>query len=74
MKKLSEMNVGEKGIVKHISPSIRPVVSAMGLRLNETISIASIQPMGGPFVVSAKNANISIARAHAKNIDVEVIC
>jgi Fe2+ transport system protein FeoA len=44
----------------------------MGLRVNQTISIASIQPMGGPFVVIARNVNVSIARAHAAQIDVEV--
>jgi Fe2+ transport system protein FeoA len=72
LRKLSDMSVGDQGVVRHISPSIRPIVSAMGLRVNQTISIASIQPMGGPFVVIARNVNVSIARAHAAQIDVEV--
>lgn len=71
-KKLSDMQLGEKGTVEKIPGNLRNYLAGMGLRLNKTVELSSKQPMKGPVVVTIGNSSISISRNNAEKIIVEV--
>jgi len=71
-KKMTDMRVGDTGVIKEIPEDISTIISAMGLRKEQTVKLTAIQPARGPFVVTAKNIDISVSWTHANRILVEV--
>lgn len=71
-KKLSELTIGEIGIVKQIPKQMISYVSGMGLRVNKPVKLASKQPMKGPVTLTVDNSSISLGRKLAEQIIIEV--
>jgi Fe2+ transport system protein FeoA len=71
-KKLSDLTIGEIGIVKQIPKQMLSSVSGMGLRVNKPVKLASKQPMNGPVTLTVDNSSISIGRKLAEQIIIEV--
>jgi len=71
-KKLSDLQLGEKAIIKHIPQSLLSHVSGMGLRVNKPVELSSKQPMKGPITFTIGNSSISLGRTLADQITIEV--
>jgi Fe2+ transport system protein FeoA len=71
-KKLSDLQLGEKAIVKHIPQSLLSHVSGMGLRVNKPVELSSKQPMNGPVTFIIGTSSISLGRTLADQITIEV--
>lgn len=71
-KKLSDLQLGEKGIIKTIPKELLAQVSGMGLRVNKPVELSSKQPMKGPITFTIGNSSISLGRMLADQIIIEV--
>ncbi len=71
-KRLSDLQFGEKAIVKKIPKRILSQVSGMGLRVNKPVELSSKQPMNGPLTLTIGSSSISVGRNFAEQIIIEV--
>lgn len=74
--KLSELNIGEKGIVKSLeiqNQEIRRHLLDMGITRGTTIEIKKIAPMGDPIDIKLRDYELCIRKEDLSQIEVEVV-
>ena len=71
--RLSELNVGESGIIVklNIKGAVRQRFLAMGLVKGETILVKRVAPLGDPIDFLIKGYDLSLRKAEASEILVE---
>ena len=72
MKKVSEMEFDEVGIVRKIEGDLRAQIAGMGIREGKKLRMATKQPMKGPVVVEVDKSFTSLGLRLADKIFVEV--
>jgi ferrous iron transport protein A len=72
MKKVSEMEFDEVGIVRKIEGDLRAHIAGMGIREGKKLRMATKQPMKGPVVVEVDKSFTSLGLRLADKIFVEV--
>ncbi len=72
MKKVSEMEFDEVGIVRKIEGNLRAQIAGMGIREGKKLRMATKQPMKGPVVVEVDKSFTSLGLHLADKIFVEV--
>ncbi len=70
MKKLSDLNVGEYGVVEAIDITgiLKRRIIDMGLTKGCKIKVERVAPLGDPIDVRIKNSHIAIRKSDALNI------
>lgn len=71
---LAELSPGDKAKVislKHIDPSYRQKLLAMGLTTGAQFEISRFAPLGDPIQIQVRNTAISLRRSEAGLIKVE---
>ena len=70
MKKLSDLNVGEYGIVESIDITgiLKRRIIDMGLTKGCKVKIERVAPLGDPIDVRIKNSHIAIRKSDALNL------
>ncbi|MBS3736327.1 MAG: FeoA family protein [Candidatus Bipolaricaulota bacterium] len=71
-KKLSELDYGEKGVIKKINRSLKDQLLGRGIREGKTIRMDTKQPINGPVVITIDRSTTSLGLNLAKDIFVEV--
>ena len=73
-KRLSKLRPGEKGRVKkiHAEPRLKRRLMDMGIITGSMVEVRKIAPMGDPIDIIIKGYHLSLRRAEAANIVVEV--
>lgn len=74
--KLSELSIGEKGIVSSIdiqNKEIRRHLLDMGITRGTTVEIKKIAPMGNPIDIKLRDYELCIRKEDLEQIKVEVI-
>ncbi|MEF8917439.1 MAG: FeoA family protein [Candidatus Bipolaricaulota bacterium] len=71
-KKLSELDYGEKGVIKKINRSLKDQLLGRGIREGKTIRMDTKQPINGPVVITIDTSTTSLGLNLAKDIFVEV--
>lgn len=73
--KLSELKVGQKAKILSIKTTglIRRRLMDMGVLVGETVTVEKIAPLGDPIDVVVKNYHLSLRKAEAEKIEVEVM-
>ncbi|MBE0520494.1 ferrous iron transport protein A [Candidatus Bathyarchaeota archaeon] len=72
MKKVSEMEFDEVGIVRKIEGNLRAQIAGMGIREGKKLRMATKQPIKGPVVVEVDKSFTSLGLRLADKIFVEV--
>jgi ferrous iron transport protein A len=72
MKKVSEMEFDEEGIVVKIEGSLKRQIAGMGIREGKKLRMATKQPIKGPVVVEVDKSFTSLGWRLADKIFVEV--
>ncbi len=72
MKKVSEMEFDEVGIVRKIEGDLRAQIAGMGIREGKKLRMATKQPIKGPVVVEVDKSFTSLGLRLADKIFVEV--
>jgi ferrous iron transport protein A len=72
MKKVSEMEFDEVGIVRRIEGNLRAQIAGMGIREGKKLRMATKQPIKGPVVVEVDKSFTSLGLRLADKIFVEV--
>ncbi len=74
LKKLSELQPGEKGVIVRLngSSSTRRRIMDMGIVKGETISVVRRAPLGDPVEFDIKDYNLSLRKREAENIYVDM--
>ena len=72
MKKVSEMEFDEVGIVRKIEGNLRVQIAGMGIREGKKLRMATKQPIKGPVVVEVDKSFTSLGLRLADKIFVEV--
>lgn len=74
VKPLSEMKPGEKGKISRISGSgqVHRRILDMGVIPKTTVEVERVAPMGDPIWIRIKGYSLSLRKAEAANISVEV--
>jgi len=72
MKKVSEMEFDEVGIVRKIEGNLRLQIAGMGIREGKKLRMATKQPIKGPVVVEVDKSFTSLGLRLADKIFVEV--
>ncbi|MCP5047675.1 MAG: ferrous iron transport protein A [bacterium] len=74
-KRLSELNIGDKGKVKSISGerTLRRRVREMGLIVCADVEVDKIAPFGDPMGIVVQDYHLSLRRQEADNIMVELV-
>ncbi len=72
MKKVSEMEFDEVGIVRKIEGNLRVKIAGMGIREGKKLRMATKQPIKGPVVVEVDKSFTSLGLRLADKIFVEV--
>lgn len=72
MKKVSEMEFDEVGIVRKIEGNLRAQIAGMGIREDKKLRMATKQPIKGPVVVEVDKSFTSLGLRLADKIFVEV--
>lgn len=74
-KLLSELKVGEKGIVVKIATKgvMRKRIMEMGIITGAKILVKGFAPLGDPMEVGIKGYSLSLRKSEAKNITVELV-
>lgn len=75
MKRLDELQEGEKGIIKSFNSNSDLKIRLMGLGFvkGSEIELKKIAPLRDPIDVRIKGYDISLRKSEARNIDVELI-
>lgn len=73
-KKLSELKPGEEGIVKEVESTdeLRRRLIDMGITPETKIKIIKFAPMGDPVEITLRSYNLSIRKAEAEKIIVDI--
>ncbi len=73
--KLSMLEVGKRGKIIKINSqgTIRRRLMDMGVIVGETVTVEKIAPLGDPIEITIKGYRLSLRRAEAEGISVEVI-
>lgn len=71
---LSQFAVGQKGIVKKISAegSIRRRLFDLGITPGAEITLKKLAPLGDPVEIELRGYNLSLRKAEAACVDMEV--
>ena len=74
-KLLSELKIGEKGVVKRVAGKdmIRRKLFDMGIIKGVEVQVQRVAPMGDPVEISVKGYNLSLRRSETLNILVEIM-
>lgn len=72
LKRLTDLNYGEKGIIHSIGEHIRPKLCGMGIRDGKKVRMDTKQPIRGPVVVTINQSTTSLGYGLAKKIFIEV--
>lgn len=69
-KKLSDLVVGEQGIVSSIdaSPGVADQLLELGIGFGETLSMEGQSPFGDPIVIGLMNYRLSIRKSEAAKV------
>lgn len=72
--KLSQLKIGEKGIIQriHADNKIRRKMLVLGIIKGEIIEFVQAAPLGDPINYKIKDYNLSLRIAEAKLIDIEI--
>ncbi len=75
IKNLSELNPGNKGIIKKIekSGSLKRKLLDMGVIPGSSIEIVKLAPLGDPVDVKVRGYHLSLRKEEASQILVEVV-
>lgn len=73
-KKLSEMNVGEEGVIKAVGGDglIRRRLFDMGVTPGAELFLRKKAPLGDPYEVNLRGYELTLRKAEAENVSVEV--
>lgn len=73
MTRLSDLNVGEEGIIKKITalPGIKRKLLSMGLTPGERITVERKAPLGDPIEVRVKGYSLSLRKEEAEGVLIE---
>jgi len=71
-KKLSEMEYGEKGVVKRIEKGFQEKIAGMGIRVGKKVEMLTREPLRGPVVLIVDESRTSLGLGMARKITVEV--
>ncbi|MCQ2798313.1 MAG: ferrous iron transport protein A [Bacilli bacterium] len=74
LKKLSELHVGETGLIKSVQGEgrIRRRLFDMGVTPNTTVYLRKVAPMGDPVEITIRGYELSLRKDEAQYILVEV--
>jgi len=74
MKKLSEMNIGESGIIKKVGGdgAIRRRLFDMGVTPGADVYLRKKAPLGDPYEVTLRGYELTLRKNEAENVLVEV--
>jgi len=75
VKKLNELKVGEKGVIKRITgdPALKKRLLTMGAVPGTEVTIERVAPLGDPLDVTLKGFHLSLRKEEAENVEVEVL-
>ncbi|MDR2771868.1 MAG: ferrous iron transport protein A [Elusimicrobiota bacterium] len=76
IKKLSQLKAGDEGQIKSISSqaeTLKKRLLDMGCVAGCTVKVTKLAPLGDPIEILIKNYNLSLRKAEAEQISVEVI-
>ena len=75
VKKLNELRVGEKGVIKRITgdPALKKRLLTMGAVPGTEVTIERVAPLGDPLDVTLKGFHLSLRKEEAENVEVEVL-
>ena len=74
-KKLSEFNIGEKGIIKYVNGEgkIRRRLFDMGVTPTAQIIVIKRAPFGDPIQINIRGYELTLRKDEAKLVEVELI-
>ncbi|MFP3953182.1 MAG: ferrous iron transport protein A [Candidatus Acetothermia bacterium] len=72
LKKLTELEYGQEGVIHSIGENIKPKLCGMGIRDGKVIRMDTKQPIQGPVVVTVDKSTTSLGFGLAKKIFIEV--
>ena len=74
MKKLSEMNIGESGIIKKVGGdgAIRRRLFDMGVTPGADVYLRKKAPLSDPYEVTLRGYELTLRKSEAENVLVEV--
>ena len=72
LKKLTELDYGEQGVIHSVSENIKPKLCGMGIRDGKSIRMDTKQPIRGPVVVTVDKSTTSLGYGLAQQIFIEV--
>lgn len=74
LKKLSELHVGETGLIKSVQGEgrIRRRLFDMGVTPNTTVYLRKVAPMGDPVEITIRGYELSLRKDEAQYILVEI--
>jgi len=72
---LSDLRAGEKGIVKKVMGNslIKRRIVDMGVVSGSVVEVQKFAPLGDPMEVKIKGFNLSLRKAEAEMIEIEII-
>ena len=75
IKRLDELEEGERGIIKSFNSNSELKIRLMGLGFvkGSEIELKKIAPLRDPIEVKIKGYEISLRKSEARNIDIELI-
>lgn len=73
MKKLSELEYGEEGVIKAVNAADKNKLTGMGIREGKKLKMYTKQPIQGPVVFTINGSAASVGMGVAENIQVEVL-
>ncbi len=71
-KKLSEMDYGERGLIKKIDGDLKSQILGRGIREGKKVKMDTKQPINGPVVITIGRSTTSLGLNLAKKITVEI--
>lgn len=72
LKKLTELEYGERGIIHSIGENIKPKLCGMGIRDGKLLRMDTKQPIKGPVVITVDQSTTSLGFGLAQQIFIEV--
>ncbi len=70
--KLSEMEYGERGVIREIKQDLKDQILGRGIRVGKKIRMDTKQPINGPVVITIGKSTTSLGYNLARKITVEV--
>lgn len=71
---LDQLSCGTQGVIRRLGAdrALRQRLLAMGLVTGETVTLAAVAPLGDPLELNVKGYRLSLRKAEARQIVVEV--